>query len=205
MRYGRSNNSAPSPYFFYAAVLLLCAFLLSTGAVVGNWARYRTQDEGGDSARVITFGELSVNSTENATPLVPGLDSAWQAYVSFEGSEAQTYVFVRITLDSGWSCNSGKLTALDGNISMQIADGWTMLSFDSGEAVIYKTLAPSQTLENSPIFANDGKISVSTEVNASELSGMNTKMIVKAFAVQANGFSDVSTAWSSVSGRTGGA
>ncbi len=208
MRYKRSSNITPPSYIFHAVVFLLCAVLISSGAVAGNWARYRSQNEGGDSARVITFGELSVKADEsNNTLLVPGLDSTYQAYVSFEGSEAQTYVFVRLALDGGWTydSDSGALTALGGSISMKIAEDWSVLSFASGEAVLYRTQEPLAPLADVPLIANGGKISVSSRVSAYKLAEFNSKISVKAYAVQANGFEDVNAAWSSVSGKGGGA
>lgn len=208
MRRKKSSNMAPSSYVFYAVVFLLCAVLISSGAVAGNWARYRSQGAGGDSAHVIKFGELTLRTDESKNMLlVPGVDSMYQAYISFEGSEAQTYIFVRLTLSGGWTYDpdSRMLNALGGDISMKIADDWSVLSFASDEAVLYRTQDPLVPLEDMPVLANEGKISVSSEVSAVELAKFNSKISVKAYAVQANGFEDVNTAWSSVSGNVGGA
>lgn len=199
----RSGKVTPSSFLFYTVVILLFAVLLSVGAVAGNWARYRSQDTGGDSARVIRFGELALTTTGGDTPLTPGCDSMWQASVSFGGSEAQAYVFVRIELGNAWTCDQKTLKALGGGVSMSIEDGWSVLESEEGEIVVYRSLAPSEALENSTVIANGGKLSVSASVNAGELSAFSMTVSAKAFAVQGNGFADAAAAWSSVSGKGG--
>ncbi len=202
MRWNRSKNIAPSDILLYAVAVLLCAVLISAGAVAGNWARYRTSESGSDSATVIGFGTLMLEPTEdNSTILLPGVDGKWQAHVSFGGSEAKTYVFLRLSLADGWSVDGTSLTALGGGVSIETSQEWSVLFSKAGEAVLYMSLDPQESVDDVPIFANNGKITVSTTVTQEQLSTLDGMFSVKAFAVQGNGFSDADAAWSSLSGK----
>lgn len=202
MRYNRSKNIAPSDILLYAVAVLLCAVLISAGAVAGNWARYRTSDSGSDSATVIGFGTLTLEpSANNSTILLPGEGGTWQAHVSFGGSEAQTYVFLRLSLADGWSVDGTSLTSLGGEVSIEISQEWSVLSSAAGEVVLYMSLDPQESADDVPIFANNGKITVSATVTQEQLATLDGMFSVKAFAVQGNGFSDADAAWSSISGR----
>lgn len=202
MRYNRSKNIAPSDILLYAVAVLLCAVLISAGAVAGNWARYRTSDSGSDSATVIGFGTLTLEpSANNSTILLPGEGGTWQAHVIFGGSEAQTYVFLRLSLADGWSVDGTSLTSLGGGVSIEISQEWSVLSSAAGEAVLYMSLDPQESADDVPIFANNGKITVSATVTQEQLATLDGMFSVKAFAVQGNGFSDADAAWSSISGR----
>lgn len=202
MRYNRSKNIAPSDFLLCAVAVLICAVLISVGAVAGNWARYRTSDSGSDSATVIGFGTLTLEpSADNSAILLPAAGGKWQAHVTFGGSEAQTYVFLRLSLADGWSLDGTSLTALAGGASIEISQVWGVLSSKAGEVVLYMSLDPQESIDDVPIFANNGKITVSATVTQDQIATLDGLFSVKAFAVQGNGFSDADAAWSSLSGK----
>lgn len=200
MRDKKSNNGASPFSIVDVALILLCVVLISGHLMGGIYARYATEDSGGDSARVISFGNLTVTE-ENDLLLVPGCSIQRQTYVSFDGSEAQTYVFVHITFEAPWSWTTDDtMTAGLGSGSeptLKVADGWTKLPDRPG--VFYKTLEPNEKVNKASVFADDGKIKLPA-ANVSPLA--NSAISVEVIAVQANGFENVQKAWDAVGGKT---
>ena len=86
----------------YMAVVLFWLIAISVYISSGLFAKYSTTASGGDSARVIKFGDLIVTENNVAGSeggnfyFAPGVDIQKKVTVAFEGSEAATYVFVRV-------------------------------------------------------------------------------------------------------------
>ena len=84
------------------AGILLCLTLFSFRLMGGLDAKYSTSDSGSDSARVITFGDVTITedgdftASDTSAPILPGVDLTKNITVSFEGSDAATFVFVEI-------------------------------------------------------------------------------------------------------------
>lgn len=115
------------------AAILLVMVCLSVWMMNGLFAKYRTSDEGGDGARVITFGNLylieSGNFINGKAKLIPGVDLVKDVWVNFTGSESSTYVFVEVELSDLWKLKTSSdgdvsFEALDGRIKWAVADGW---------------------------------------------------------------------------------
>ena len=115
------------------AAILLVLVCLSVWLMNGLFAKYRTSDEGGDGARVITFGNLylieSGNFINGKAKLIPGVDLVKDVWVNFTGSESSTYVFVEVELPDFWKLkkdSNGNISfeALNGRINWAVADGW---------------------------------------------------------------------------------
>lgn len=115
MRRGRRNSrqlhNGPN-FAMCCALLLLSMVCLSTYMLSGLHAKYTTSDSGGDNARVIKFGEISITEMgdfagDNKAIMIPGVPLTKQAYVNFGGSESATYVFVEMILSSGWATSDG--------------------------------------------------------------------------------------------------
>lgn len=203
----RKSNKAPSFTVMHFALLLLCAVLVSSHATLGLYASYRSEATGSASARVIKFGDIDIiEADDNNLTLIPGVDGKKKAYVDFEGSESATYVFVRIDASAHWTREDSTLK-IDKLVSLGIDSGWTHLTTENGIIVYYKQLAPNTVLNETSgnIFANDGKITVSTSMTYSDISNMKNKgdisITLKAYAVQSIGFADPLTAWNSVSNK----
>lgn len=112
MRRGRRNSrqlhNGPN-FAMCCALLLLSMVCLSTYMLSGLHAKYTTSDSGGDNARVIKFGEISITEMIGGTVdsngnsiMIPGVPMQRQALVNFGGSEAATYVFAEVMLSQGW-------------------------------------------------------------------------------------------------------
>ena len=193
-----------------AACVLLCLTLFSFYLCGGFYARYTANDTGSDSARVITFGELTLTEEGdfydgNKLRIIPGVDLQKKATVDFAGSEAATYVFVEIT-PAKWVTTDNKTFSILSNsktaMQWSLADGWVFLKLDNGTYVYYRELAPNTKLDKANIIANDGKITVSEYITRSEmpnLTGISIKF--RASVVQAGGFEKPVDAWNAIAAK----
>lgn len=193
------------------AGILFCLTLVSFYMVSGLFAKYTTSGKGSDSARVIKFGDITLTETGdfyegNKMWIVPGLDIKKDAKVSFEGSEAATYVFVQVQVSDHWTCDKGVFTMEGGKISWKVADGWERLD----DNVYYRALKPNETLANADII-KDGIVTVSDGINRGdmldieEVGGVKKTISVafRAYVVQSSGFASAQAAWDSLAGKGG--
>lgn len=221
MRDKKSNNGASPFSVMHAALILLCAVLISGHLMGGIYARYATEDSGDDGARVIFFGDLTVTE-ENDLLVAPGATLQRQTYVSFDGSEARTYLFVHITFDkTKWKWGYGgkeiktvetypdKMIEEDVSIaSIDVFRNWQELETFSEEkseeynGVFYLELEPNTKINKMPVFANRGYIDLPI-VSMDTLKPLDGSSIsVEVVVVQANGFESVQDAWNAVGGKS---
>ena len=212
MRYGKSNNRAPSFSIMHVALLLLCAVIITSHVTGGLYAKYMTKSEGDDSAKVIRFGDIYLEeSPNNNLMLIPGVVGKKEAYINFEGSEAATYVFVVIEASSHWTCSGNTIAMYDQSkrdmlVSLKIDSSWSLVSNDNSKFVYAISLTPNQTLTKKQIFdvqSNvQGGIIVNSEMNKADIDYLNTvgkiNLNLSAIAVQSGGFVDYSAAWESI-------
>lgn len=189
----------------YAAVVLFYLTAISTYMVSGLYARYTTSGVGSDTARVITFGDVSITETgdfadaTNDMLIVPGHDLTKKAVVNFSGSEAATYVFVEVILSHGWTVNEGTFS-FGSQLQWQIAEGWEQLEWtELNRYVFCKALGPNEVLAADII--KDGKITVSDAIT----SIPNCTISFRASVVQSHGFTDHAQAWASIKAKEGAA
>lgn len=195
------------------AGVLLCLTLISIHLASGLYARYSTTSEGSDSARVISFGDLSLTETgdfgsDGTLRIIPGVDLTKKAVIDFEGSESATYVFVEITL-ANWSTADNKnfsyLVNSKAAMQWRLADGWTFLKKVNNTYVYYRELVPNTVLDDVDIIADNGKITVSEYITRNEittLTGVSIKL--RASVVQSGGFENPTAAWDSLMAKEGG-
>ena len=200
------------------AAILLVLVCLSVWLMNGLFAKYRTSDEGGDGARVISFGDISLTETgdfanNNGTAvMIPGVDLIKDIEIRFGGSEASTYVFVEMKLSKNWNPTTDHLTfgaynnALVFKINNEINDTtvWEYVTHTVADTYISYVycyeVEPNEEL-TADFIADNGKITVTstiTKANALAVEDMNID--VRAVVVQSNGFSDSKKAWASVTG-----
>ena len=194
------------PLRAYLLYLLVASFLM-TGV---TFSKYIAASTGGDSARVATIQELSITESEGNYDtdndgkkewvVIPGVDLKKDAKVSFGGSEAATYVFVKITAEK-WTVGEDNktYTISDGNtelMSFAVADGWSYLA----PGVYYKTVAPNTALNEAVI--KDGTITVTRDVTEANIEKTESSITLRAYAVQSSGFASAQDAWNSVSEKT---
>lgn len=192
----------------WLAIVLFWLVVLTTYLSAGLFAKYVTRDDGGDEARVITFGKLEVaeNDVVGATGqeyiFIPGVNLTKKVTVSFGGSEADTFVFISLEA-KGWESADGRNFVLkdkEGKVllSWSVVDKWTPLMQEeireggkvTGTRYVYYMLLDSnETLAAQHVLTGD-KITVSQATRATyeALSGMKLDLNITATAVQANGF-----------------
>lgn len=202
------------------ACVLLCLTLFSLHFTSRLYARYTVSSSGADSARVITFGQIELTETGDfetdgkTMKLIPGVDLKKTARVSFDGSEAATYVFVKVDLTSDnmtWTKSDDTYSLMNGSKmlmewSVDTSEGWQFLKQETDNAYIYyMALAPNQSLSDADIIegadtsATDGYLTVSEYITQSEMKQMTGISIsFQAAAVQSGGFASAEAAWDSV-------
>lgn len=203
----------------YAACILLCLVLITAHMTSGLYSRYTAGGSGSDSARVISFGNLTLTesgdfladdqgSSTNTLRVTPGVNLAKQATVNFEGSEAAAYVFLTVTVNSGWTTTEDSyykgFSLGSGAMTWSVASDWTYVAqVTNADSITYAyciVLEPNKTLQKTVI--TDGEIQVSSSITESQLGGMTIPDITfQATAVQSNGFSSAEAAWNSIKNK----
>ena len=194
------------------ASFLLCLTLISMHLTGGLYAKYISTASGGDSARVITFGDITLTETgdfeDGEAYIIPGVDLTKKVVVNFSGSEAATYVFVEVEPSATWQTTDKQTfsIALNSKTAMHwsIAEGWNPLVAQNGTYVYYRELAPNTVLNNVDIIAENGKITVSDQITKYEIASMvNVSIKLRATVVQSGGFENPTAAWNSVAAKEG--
>ena len=201
------RKTAVNPMIMLSAILF-CLVLISTSMTSGLYARYTARGTGSDSARVIKFNNIEVIETgdftsdgegNNIFAVVPGINLNKTVTISFGGSEAATYVFV-VAETPGWTRDdNGTFKDASGLMSWKVnTNAWTYLPTNDGKYVYYKELAPNTSYTNNFILNNTITVSKANDYLSIFKDYPETKIIVTAYAVQANGFDDVKEAWASL-------
>ena len=210
MRDKKSSNKAPLFSSMHIALLILCAVLLSSYATGGLYARFISENTSGSSARVIYFGDINLQDSASGSEIIltPGVTVSKDVSISFEGSEASTFVFVTLTPSNHWSLEGNTLKMRNSDSTtigtLVVANDWTYLTTDSGKFVFYKSLAPNVVLPETQLFSAqngvEGGLAVPSTVTASDLSRLSGEISIsiKAVVVQSSGFANVTEAWASV-------
>lgn len=209
MRDKKSSNRAPLLSSMHIALLILCAVLISSYAIGGLYARFISENTSGSSARVIYFGDISLEDSAAGSEIIltPGVTVSKDVSISFEGSEASTIVFVVLTPSNHWRleentlkmCNSDDTTVG----TLVVANDWTYLTTDNGKFVFYKSIEPNTVLSESQFFnvqnGVKGGLAVPSTVTASDLSRLSGEISIsiKAVVLQSNGFASIADAWAS--------
>lgn len=179
--------------------LVLVAFL-STGVTL---SKYVTSTQGGDSARIIKFGDISITETGDFTDekfrIQPGVNLNKTATIDFKGSEANTYVFLEVSTDTFTAvADNYTFSKVDEKIKWSVdKTNWTYLTSEKGKYIYYKALT-ANTAFNADIIT-DNTVYVSSQLLNSEAQGItNLSVSFRGIAVQANGFPTANDAWEAV-------
>ena len=184
------------PLRAYLLYLLVVTFAL-TGV---TFSRYVTSSYGGDAARVAVIRDLTVTETGDVPAdggrwlLAPGVELRKNAVVTLESSEMACYVFLELET-KGWQRSvDGRSYALGENMgpAWYVADGWQLLSVGTDSAVYYQ-IVPANTPFSAAVIGDDGRITVSADVTASQLKALAAEGLrigIHAAAVQYQGLDD---------------
>ena len=189
------------------ACILFCLTMFSIYLTSNIFAKYTTRASGNDFSRVAGFSNIEITETgdfdSHSAMLIPGIDLAKKAVVTFGPTEVATYIFVEAELSKSWALGGDEMTfsAIGGDISWSIADGWKHLSSAAGATstvhVYYRELKPNETL--SADIIEGGVIDVSENLTRNEMPTENYFINFRATAVQAGGFAKAEDAWASAS------
>ena len=192
----KKKNRVRLPLRAYLLYLLVVTFAL-TGV---TFSRYVTSSDGGDAARVAVIRDLTVTETGDVPAdggrwlLAPGVELSKNAVVTLESSEMACYVFLELETD-GWQRSvDGRSYALGENMgtAWYVADGWQLLSVGTDSAVYYQ-IVPANTPFSAAVIGDDGRITVSADVTASQLKALADKGLrigIQAAAVQYQGMDE---------------
>lgn len=191
----RRKNRAKMNIPMCLACVLLCLTLVSVRLSSGVVARYTTNTDSGDSARVIKFGDLTLTETGGGY-IAPGVTLKWNARVSFEGSESATYVFVEVSGVHAGDAD-GITPFANGPKWMVNQTLWTYLGVYDGSYVYYQSLVPNKTL-NENLFT-DAAATVPDTLTAAQIAAIpSVSPKFRASVVQSNGFANAGAAWTSL-------
>lgn len=199
-----------SNFMLRLASFLFIAVIASTVMLSGLLARYTTSGYGTDQARVIKFGNIEIKETasfnaDKKLVICPGVPITKDVEVFFSGSEAQTYVFLKMDASSNWETTDYITYKIDDFLSFSIdTKEWTYLS--GTDYVYYKKVEPNHLVGRIEGYSHigvdviaDGSITVSEMLTESDLKAMKpVDLDFSAVVVQANGFDKVEDAWASV-------
>ncbi len=192
----KKKNRVRLPLRAYLLYLLVVTFAL-TGV---TFSRYVASSDGGDAARVAVIRDLTVTETGDVLAdggrwlLAPGVDLIKNAVVTLESSEMACYVFLELETD-GWQRSvDGRSYALGEGMgtAWYVADGWQLLSVGTDSAVYYQ-IVPANTPFSAAVIGDDGRITVSADVTASQLKALaaaGLRIGIHAAAVQYQGLDD---------------
>lgn len=186
--------------------------LITVYLLGGLFARYVSSGHGLDSARVATFGDLTLTETGDFDGtaakkgmIIPGVPLTKDAVVTFAGSEAATVVFVEVIVPKDtWETADNKAFSY-GGMSWSVASGWEYLTKDLYDGkdryVFFKILEPNTQLSREKIV-KDGEISVSEEITKANIGSLgNADLTFRASVIQAGGFKTVEEAWGAMAAK----
>lgn len=214
MRTGRTGkgqfHNRPNIALRLAAVMLMLV-CISIWMLQGLFAKYRTSSSGEDSARVMSFGNITLTETGDfgtgggTAYLIPGVDLKKDVLVDFTGSESATYVFVEVELPAHWSSGDNvNFSAFSGRVQWSVATDWRYLKLQdkpTTKFVYYCEVEPNDSLKKP--FINKGVIKVAptlTKKDMETIAGLPEALQInlRAIVVQSNGFASPEAAWASV-------
>lgn len=191
---------------------LVILTIISLYLLSGLFARYVSSDQGSDSARVATFGNLTLTETgdfdgtdSKKGMIIPGVPLTKNATVTFTGSEMATVVFVEVIVPKDtWETADNKAFSY-GGMSWSVATGWEYLTKDLYDGkdryVFFKILEPNTQLSGEKIV-KDGVISVSEEITKANIGSLgNADLTFRASVIQAGSFKTVQEAWTAMAAK----
>ena len=217
MRFLKKQNNEKPPVNLGSILIRVAAglFFLTMITVYllgGLFARYVSSGHGSDSARIATFGDLTLTETGDFDGtaikkgmIIPGVPLTKDAVVTFAGSETATVVFVEVIVpEDTWETEDNRVFSY-GGMSWSVASGWEYLDSDEYEGnirhIYFKTLIPNEELNSEPIVT-DGEISVSEEITKASIGSLaDAELSFRASVIQAGSFKTVEEAWGAMAAK----
>ena len=198
-RKGKSSMGFGEGMMWIAGVLF-CLVLITTAMMGGLFARYITMGTASDSARVVAFGELTLNEDgdfvgsegKKTAKIIPGVDLNKKVTLSFDASEVATIVFVEVSAP-GWDSPDNRIFMKGTHLSWSVAEDWTYLP--GTQYVYYRVLATNTALTDVDIIQG-GVIQVSKDIKESNIQSLDKLNIsIQASVIQNDGSLTPEMAW----------
>ena len=191
-----------------ALLLTFCAVLLVVASVLGTIAYLTANDTVTNTFTVgqvaIKLDEAKVNPDgspvegvarvkENSYKLLPGHEYTKDPTVHVNAVSENSWIFVKV--ENGIAAYEVNTTKDYKQIADQITEnGWTAL--DGVANVYYKSYAQNATGADLVVFKNFKVSDTANTVNGwTNITEKSTKVIVNAYAIQAEVFTDADVAW----------
>ena len=198
-----------------ALLLTFCAVLLVVASVLGTIAYLTANDTVANTFTVgqvaIKLDEAKVNPDgspvegvarvkENSYKLLPGHEYTKDPTVHVNAVSENSWIFVKV--ENGIVAYEANTTKDYKQIADQITEnGWTAL--DGVANVYYKSYAQNATGADLVVFKNFKVSDTANTVNGwTNITEKSTKVIVNAYAIQADGFDTAEKAWAAFSEST---
>ena len=200
-----------------ALLLTLCAVLLVAASVLGTMAYLTSTDKVENTFTVgnvkITLDEAKVNPDgtlvagadrvkANEYKLMPGHTYTKDPTVHVDANSEDSYIFVKV--ENGIADFEATSGVADDYLTItdQMKDkGWTPLESADGYGVYYKVYIKGAEGASNDLTVFE-KFRIAGDANTRDGWGdiSNAKIIVKAYAVQKDGFDTAEAAWTATSG-----
>ncbi len=174
---GKAKHT-PGQIMMLTAGVLLCLVVISIRLMGGLWAKYLTQDDARDQARVIRFGAVTITeSTGSQYIITPGVGISKNPLLSFPASEATSVVFLTVdavhwTADGNYGFKCGGSTGASLTWSVDNAQ-WTYLKTETdGKKVYYRVVEALEELDDIPLI-KDSVIAVDDDLLRTELDTLS--------------------------------
>lgn len=192
------------------AFFLLCCTLISVHLTSGLYARYTVSESGQNQAGVIRFGNVTLTeegdfNSDKKLVVIPGVPLNYQVTIDFTGSEAAVFLFVE-AITGQWKIDGNRTfiypVGENKQLVWKIDSEWEAL--DGVPGVYYQCLQANEIMEQKPVIAGDGLVTVPEDLTKTELQSIEPdqlSMKFHAYVVQANGFADSKEAWNSIKNK----
>ena len=184
-------------------VVLLLAVVLLIGCVAGGTLAY-LMTKSATVTNTFVAGEIGTLSlaetTGNSYIVTPGVDITKDPVVTFKGNNVAAYVFLKVDA-TGWTVSGSDTTytySIGTNQEMKWElVGWTKLE----DGVYYKEVAANAGKQSWSVI-KDNKITVSYEITKANIGNYTKGLSFTAYAIQKDGFTTVSAAWTQAQNAT---
>lgn len=184
-----------------ALALVCCAILLVAGSIAGTVAYLTAKSTVTNTFTVgevaITLDESDVTPygvkdtdarvSENEYKLIPGHKYVKDPIVTVKDGSEACWLFVKI--ENGLSAIEANTNTINAQI---IANDWTALPGEAG--VYYMSVAQAEGNQRKEVFS---EFTLAGNADVSTYGG--ARIVVTAYAIQADGFGDANAAWNAVS------
>ena len=177
-------------------VALLLAVVLLIGCAVGSTVAYLMAKSAVVTNTFVAgnIGTLTLDETTGTSYIVtPGVDITKNPVVTFKDYNVDAYVFLKVDAD-GWTVSGADTTytySIGSNQEMKwVLDGWKRLT----DGVYYKEVAADADEQTWAVIQNN-TITVSSEITKANISDYTKGLSFTAYAIQKDGFTTVSDAW----------